>query len=146
MFALTPRRWLLAILVLFAAGLGVERLVVTDREAIEALLERATSAVSRDDWDGLANALDEGYTERGRDKQAFVAHVRDLKERHKPQGVGIEIGETSVDVDHAVTPVVVKPGAPYIGIRIAGRVHFVRTGDGWRIAGVADIDTTMLGR
>ena len=146
MIRLTPRRVLLGILLLFAVGLGIERLVISDREAIESLLERAATSVSRDDWDALANALDEEYAEHGRDKQAFVAFVRGLKERHRPQGVGLEIGDTTVDGDRAETRVVVKPGAPYIGLRIGGRVVLVRSPDGWRIRGVTEEETNFLGR
>ena len=143
---LTPRRILVVILVLWAVGFGVERLVVTDREAIESLLERAAASVSHDDWDGFATALADDYAERGRDKKAFVAFVRGLKERHKPQGVGIDIGDPKVEGDRATTQVVVKPGAPYIGTRIGGRVELLRTKDGWRISGVVEDETNFLGR
>lgn len=141
------RRLLLAA----AAGLalaawGVERLVVTDREAIERVLEDAAADVSKRDWDAFAAAVDDGYAERGRDKQAFVGWVRGLYESRHPAGVGVDVADTTVDGDRAATRVVVKPGAPYAGIRVNGRVEFVRTPAGWRISGVATDDLGFLGR
>ena len=141
------RRLALAAVALLAlAGFGVERLVVTDREAIEASLEGAARSVSKGDWGAFAATIDEAYAERGQDKQAFVAWVRTTYDRYHPAGVGIEVADTTVDGDHAATRIVVKPGAPYNGMRIGGRVEFVRSPDGWRISGVASDELKFLGR
>jgi hypothetical protein len=134
------------LLVLGALGWGVERLVVTDREAIESLLETSAAAVSRDDWAAFEATIDDAYAARGRDKRAFVAFVRGLKERHKPAGVGIEIGDTAVAGDQAAAHVVVKPGAPYVGLRVGGRVDVVRSPGGWRIVAVSEDEPGFLGR
>ncbi len=141
------RRLLLAAIPALALlGWGLERLIVTDAEAIETVLENAAKAVSKSDWDALAATIDEEYAERGRDKKAFVAFVRATYERYHPAGVGVEVADTTVEGDHAATRVIVKPGAPYGGMRIGGRVEFVRSPEGWRISGVASDELNVLGR
>jgi hypothetical protein len=59
----------LMLLALLCAGLlawGIERLIVTDREAIEAVVERGAAAVERGDWDAVAAMFDDaaGRTRR----------------------------------------------------------------------------------
>lgn len=143
---MAPRRLLLALLALGLVGFVVERLVVTDREAVTALLEGAADAVSRGDWDALTGAIDESYDEHGRDRAAFVAYVSGLARRYAPRGVGIEVGDPEVAGDRAAARVVVKPGAPFVGVRIPGRVDLVRRTGGWRITGVTEDETHLLGR
>ena len=75
---MNPRRIALAVLALGVLAFAIERLVVTDREAVTALLEEATAAVSKSDWEGLSRTLDEEYSERGRDRAAFVSYVAGL--------------------------------------------------------------------
>ena len=143
---MSPRRIALAVLALGVLAFVVERLVVTDREAVTALLEDAAAAVSKNDWEKLSGALDDDYAEHGRDRAAFVSYVAGLAKQYKPQGVGIEVAEPTIDGDHAAARVVVKPGAPFIGVRIDGRVDLVRRRDGWRIVGVSESETHFLGR
>lgn len=144
--ALSPRRIVAFLLAFAALGYGIERLVVTDREAIEELLERAAATVSHDDWDGFAATVDDDFAARGRNKPAFVAFVRTLKDRYKPGGVGLEIGGATINDDRAAAPVVVLPGAPYVGMRVGGHVDLVRTGAGWRIAAATVDEQGLLGR
>jgi len=140
------RRLLLAIVAAVAfLGWGIERLIVTDREAIETLVEGAAKAVSKGDWGGFAAAIDDAYAERGQDKKDFVAWVRTTYDRYHPGDVGVEVADTTVEGDHAATRIVVKPSFP-AGYRFGGRVELVRSPDGWRIAGVASDELKILGR
>lgn len=140
------RLWIPVLLALGLAGWGLERLVVTDREAVESALARAASAVSHDDWAGLSAAIADDYDERGRDRAALVSWIRGLKERHRPRGVELDVLDPTVEGDHAAARVVVRPGPPYVGVRVEGRVDLLRTADGWRISGITAGEASILGR
>lgn len=143
---LRPRLALLALAAAALVAVVAERLVVTDREAIETLLVCAADDVSHGRWQALEAVIDEAYAERGRDRAAFVAFLRRSYELARPDGVGVDVFETNVDGDQATTRVVVNPGPPYRGVTIGGRVELSRRPDGWRIVRVAEETTRFLGR
>ena len=124
--------------VIAAAGLAflVERLVVTDREAIASLPEEARGAVSRGDATDARDALDDSFADGDRDADAFVAWVMGLRRQHAPRGIDLEVLEIAISGDVAAARVRVTSdvAVPY-GYRMAveGRVQLVRRAEGWRI-------------
>lgn len=138
---------LLAVAVLAAAAaFAVERLVVTDAEAVERTLQDAAAAVTRGDWDAFAASVADDFADRGQDKGGFVAWAKDLWARSHAKSVEVDVGDVRVEGDRAAARVVVRPGAPWAGVRVPGRVDLVRAGDGWRVESVAADDTTWLRR
>ena len=141
------RSRLLALVVLVgAAAFAVERLVVTDAEAVERTLEDAAAAVTRGDWAAFTAAVVDDFADRGQDKASFVAWAQDLWRRSQAKSVEVDVGDVRVEGDRAAARVVVRPGVPWAGVRVPGRVDLVRAGDGWRIESVAADDTSWLRR
>jgi hypothetical protein len=143
----TRTRLALAVLAFLAlAAWGLERLVVTDREAIVALLEGAETSVVREDWDAVAGAIAEDYAERGLDRDGAVAWVRDLWRRSAMKSLTLDVDDLRVEGDRAAARVTVRPGLPFGGTRFGGRVDLERRPGGWRITGMAPDDTGFLPR
>lgn len=141
------RSRLLAVAVLAAAAaFAVERLVVTDAEAVERTLEDAADAVTRGDWTAFAAAVADDFADRGQDKAAFVAWAQDLCRRSQAKSVGVDVEDVRVEGDRAAARVVVRPGVPWAGLRVPGRVDLVRVGDDWRIEAVAPDDASWMRR
>jgi hypothetical protein len=143
----TRSRLVLAVLAVAAlAAWGIERLVVTDREAIEALLDGARASVLREDWDGIRDVIADDYAERGLDRDGAVSWIRDLWRRSQMKSLTLTIDEVRVEGDRAAARVTVSPGLPFAGARFGGRVELERRTGGWRITGMAPDDTGFLPR
>lgn len=130
-----PRRaiWLGAAIALGALAWGIERLVVTDTEAIEALVERAEEAVRDGDFETLAGLLHPDYEAEGRDRDEAVRYVRRLWRRYRPVGLDVELGTVRVEGDRAEAPAVADVRALGRPFTIRLRTGFGRTPDGWRL-------------
>jgi len=128
------------------AGLAwlVERLIVTDREAITSIIEDDAAAVTRDDWDAVARTIDDAYEERGRDKAALLAWARGLWRLTPAKPLVIDVGDIRVDGDRAAARVIVRPGSRLSGLAFPGRVEFVRRSDGWKVDGIASDDPSLV--
>jgi len=97
----TVRSRLLALMILALAAYGVERLIVTDTEAIEGLAEAMAEDIRTSSWDALEGRLHEEFTYDGKDRAATVAHVRSLVGRYHPTEVGVILFDIEVDGDDA---------------------------------------------
>ena len=137
---------LLAVVGAVALAFLIERLIVTDGEAITSLVADDVSAILRDDWDAVTRSIDDDYSERGRDRAQLVAWARDLWGRVQTRALSIDVQEIRVAGDHAAARIVVRPGGRLSGLEFAGRLEFVRRRDGWRIDGVAADDASLLER
>lgn len=143
---MTRFRWILLIAVgVLALAWAVERLIVTDGEAIEALLEGQASVIVRGEWDALEKTIVEDYDERGKNRAGLVSWVRDTWQRSGARSLDVHVEETRVEGDRARARVTVSPGMPFGGMRVSGSVELRRTEDGWRIASVAPDDSRWLG-
>ena len=90
------RSKLLTLLVLGLLIWGVERLIVTDREAIENLAESLAEDIRAERWDELESRLHEEFRYQRMDRARTVEHVRGLVERTKATGVGVSLYEIEV--------------------------------------------------
>jgi len=131
----------LVVLVLVAAGLYVlvDRLIVTDRERVERVVEDVRDAVVRDDWDAVAAAVDEDVSLGARDKRALVDSWRSLWKGSGLQTLDASVDDVAVDGDRAAARVRVGPGGMLARAWGSGRVHFVRRENGWKISGVDEV-------
>ena len=137
-FVIRRRSILALVVVLAAAAIGVERWIVTDREAIHALVEDAAEAVARDDWVALAEAFDEEAAYGARDKAALVNWIRTEQRTHHATHVQAVVGETKLNGDTASARVRATGTGPYGPFVVTADVDFVRRESGWKIAGVRD--------
>jgi hypothetical protein len=129
-----PRLVLLGLVAAAVLAWGVERLIVTDAEAIETLLEDAADAVARDDWDAASRAFDDDFRAQSppRDREQFLAWARSAWTSFGRPAPTLRVRETSVSGDEAAVLVrVTVEGYP---APIDARLECVRRPDGWRVA------------
>jgi hypothetical protein len=129
----SPGNWALAALFLAAGIYVVERLVVTDHEAIVAEVEAATEACERGDFETLRDALTEDFQQgNGRDRDATIKDVRSAFGRFTPVGLRADVGEITIEDGEAKTTVAVRSRQP------RGRFELQMTlrkeGERWRIS------------
>ncbi len=129
-----PLLWLGAVCVLLGVAWGIERLVVTDKEAIRALVERTTEAVKTGDFDAVAQAFDPAYDAEGRDRDGMVEYLRTLWRRFRPLGLEVDLGEVTVEGDDASALAEISANVVGRPTRIEVTTVFRRTDAGWRIA------------
>lgn len=131
----TGNRGPLPLVLLLVAGLGfgIERLVVTDTEAIEAQLERARRLVAERDFVGLRPLLSDAFTWGRHGPDEAVARLTTLYESTRPPRIEVDWGPVTPLRDHA--DVVVRVRASLLGRGYEGEalVVFAREADGWRV-------------
>jgi len=141
----TRTRLVLALAAIAAlAAWGIERLVVTDREAIEALIEGARAAVVRGDGPALESMLADDYAERGLDRAGAIAWIQRLWRRSQLSALTVDVEDVRVEGDRAAARVTVSPTMGFGGTRFGGRVDLERRAAGWRITGIAPDDAAFL--
>jgi hypothetical protein len=127
----SPGTWGVMLLVAVLAGYLIERLIVTDAEAIEALLERAVAAVDHGDFDVFRDTIDEEYSQDGRDRDGIVKFVSEEYRHWRPSGLRLDVLEVKVTGDEAEARIALRARDP--GGRVLAEVHLVRRAGGWRI-------------
>jgi hypothetical protein len=134
----TRRSLVLAALV--GAGLlawGIERLIVTDAEAIEAAVERGARAVERGDWDGVAAIFDDEVIEGAKDKAQIVRMLKGYWQASGATSLSTEVLDLRVSGDQASARVRARPGGRGFAYG-EGVVSWVRRESGWKAVGIAD--------
>ena len=126
--------WLGLPALLVGLAIAVERLVVTDREAIGDLVDRAAEAAMKGDFPAFAETLDVEYQADGRDRSAMVEYIETRWRRYRPHGFDVQLGEIRLEGDEASAPIEVTVFVAGRPMPIPGEVHFVRRDDGWKIA------------
>lgn len=139
-----PRLLLAAVALVGGLAWLVERLVVTDAEAVEAVLDRAASDASRGAWDAVADALDDGFREGGRDRAAFVAWARAQWTRASLRAITVDVLDVRVEGDRAAARVDARL-QPYAQ-RVPGTVELERRDGAWRIVRLAPDSAVFFGR
>jgi hypothetical protein len=133
------RRSLLVPGLLFVAVAAflAERWIRTDREQVVDLLEGASKAAERGDWDAVRDAVDEDFEGMPRDR--FVAAARRLASLGIARGWRLVVERVEVDGDRATARVDVR--LPSLARQVAppttGEVGLVRTAAGWRVRSVS---------
>jgi DNA-binding GntR family transcriptional regulator len=126
----------LALLAIALLAYGIERLIVTDAEAIEALAERAGRAVADRDWENLRGCLSEDFHYGSLDRDGTVTLVRRLVERHDPKGIRVLMQHIEVHGDEAQAEGIVVGRAYGRPARVVVSVDLRRVDGDWRIARV----------
>lgn len=139
-----PRLLLAAVVALAGLAWLVERLVVTDPEAVAAVLDEVADAASRGDWDAVAAAIDDDFLEAGRGKDAFLAWAKGQWSRANLRAIALDVRDVRVEGDQAAARVEATL-QPY-AVRVPGRVDLARRGDAWRIVRAAPDNPAFFGR
>jgi hypothetical protein len=98
---LSIRPHFLGLLLLALVVFGIERLIVTDKEAIEGLAEEISLAIQTEDLDHLETLLHPEFDYGGRDRAETLRTVRAAKRKYKPIGVKVVLVDIQVDGDVA---------------------------------------------
>lgn len=132
-----PRGRLLSLpllLLLAAAGaVVVERLVVTDAEALGQLLEDARDAVAERDFARLRPMLSDDFVWEGLGPDAALERVAGLVRRAQPTRIELDWDEPDLAGDQATVALLLRVwllGGAYGG---HARLRFAREAQGWRL-------------
>lgn len=128
-----PRLTLLGALLLVGLGLLVERLIVTDAEAVEGLLEDARRAVQARDLAGLRPLLDDAFVWNGLGPDEAVRRLQREVDRSGPTRIDVSWGAVEPRGDACDVAVHARVFAYGGLLPLEGRLTFVRTSAGWRI-------------
>lgn len=130
-----PRGRSLLLAFLLAVGLGilVERLIVTDTEAIEALLEELRDAAKDREWNRLRPVLSDDFAWGQYGPDETVSEIERLVHRYPPTRIEVEWGAVAparlrCEVDATVRAF--GYGGAWLG---KVRLTFAREKDGWRL-------------
>lgn len=137
-----PRLLLLILLAVGGIAWLVERLVVTDAEAIGSAVTRLASSASAKDWEAFEALLADDFDSPWGDRAKFTRMLAELMKRYDVKDTGVRLGDVTVRGDRGAAAVTALPGAPFQGLRVQGRVDLVRTDDGWRVVGVTSDDAS----
>ncbi len=135
---------LVLLLLLATGGLAwlVERLIVTDAEAIESTMTRLATTASARDWEAFEALLGDEFESAWGDRGKFPRAVAELMKQYDVKDAEVTCGEITVRGDRGAASVTILPGAPFRGFRVPGRADLVRTTDGWRLVGItSDLPT-----
>jgi len=122
---LAIRPYFLGLMVITLMGFGIERLIVTDKEAIQALGEDLAEAIQKQDYGRLEGSLDPDFEYRGRDRTEALEYVRRRVRQYQPLNIKVEFLEIRVEDDTA---------------KAAGNVSALVLGRPWR----GRIDATLV--
>jgi hypothetical protein len=125
---------LLPLVVLGGVALLVERLIVTDGEAVQGLVDDAAEAVREGDFQGLRGMLAESYRGEGRTPDGAVDRVKGLWKVFRPSGLSAQTLEVEVEGDRARAPVNVRGAVAGRAFVVSLDVEFVREEGGWKVA------------
>jgi hypothetical protein len=129
-----PSLWLGALLLIGGLVFLVERLIVTDAEAVEALVEQAAEAAREGDFEALGALLMPEFTVEGRTGKEAVDWIRKLRRNYRPLGIEVEVGDVQVAEDRSRAPTLVSMTVMARPVRFRAAVHCQRIDGGWRIA------------
>jgi hypothetical protein len=115
-------------------GWLVERWIVTDAEAIEALLTDAAAAFDEADFVRLGELLDEEFTQDRAPRDKALERLAALVKRFEPKGTSVSSSHLVVEGDAAKARVHVRVRALGQVLPLAGDVRFRRDAEGvWRV-------------
>jgi hypothetical protein len=137
MFSLRrPGNLLLVLLFAGVVAYIVERLVVTDIEAVEMVVAEATEACRRGDFDALREHLSEDFeyldgSSRPHDREASVRAVRVAFGLFRPIGLATRLNDVAVTGETATARATVSASGGRFEVRLS-----LRREDGrWRLTG-----------
>lgn len=112
----------------------VERLVVTDLEALEAWAERATAALQASDMEAFDDLITEDFTYGRMDREAALRFAESASRQVSESGIQIVLRKIEIDGDTAEATAQIFGTAIGRRYRLETPVRLERGDDGWRLA------------
>ena len=125
------RSLLLVLLGTVALGIAIERLVVTDVEAIEGLVADGETAFNERNFADLAPLLHPDFEFGGRDRAATLEYLERLARRFQAAGADVVLDEPQVSGDEAQASARVRLRVLNQFSELPVSLQFVRLEDGW---------------
>ncbi len=125
--------WPLLLVLIAALGWAVERIVVTDREAVEEVLSDAAEAFDRGDLGALDRLLDPEFVHDRTPREEAVQRLAALAKRFETKGTTVAVRSFDVEGDGARAEITVRVRTLGQVIGLSGTVRLVRAAEGWRI-------------
>lgn len=88
-------------LLLVLLGVGIERLIVTDQEAIEEVGRALGRTAGTEEWGAFEALLHPDFEYEGRKRPEAVAYLRGLVRKYKPIGLEVSVFGLEVEGDRA---------------------------------------------
>jgi len=130
----------LRLLFIGALGFGLERLIVTDTEAIESLVEEAATFAGAGDLEGLGGLLAADFRHGGKDRQASLDEVARRRAQFTPKEVRARVSQLEVTGDTARGRLLIVAEGGRMGFaRVMADVSFTKEDGDWRFLGVGDV-------
>ena len=99
---LSIRPHFLGLLLLGLVVFGIERLIVTDEEAIEQVAQSMSDAIAEQRFEDLEPLLHAEFEFQGKDRAETIAYVRSLVRKYKPIGAQVALVDIQVEDDTGV--------------------------------------------
>lgn len=116
---LAIRPHFLGLLVIALVVFGIERLIVTDKEAIEAVADEMAVAIQERQLDRLEALLHPEFEFGDRDRAETVAYMRSLVGKYQPMGTKVVFVDIQVEDDTGTADGVIRA-------TVMGRLQQVR--------------------
>ena len=134
---MTARPLLLALLGALAVGFLIERLIVTDIEAIENLVADAESAFNEGRLGDLVDILDPEFRYGTRNRDETIAHLERLAKQFQAAGIVVVLDAPRIDGDEATANGRVRLRVLSQLSVVPVSLRFVRGEGGWLFKGAA---------
>lgn len=130
---MSVRPLFLVLLGVVALGFLVERLIVTDAEAIENLVAEAEQAFNEERFEDLLDILNPDFRFGERDRDGTVAYLRRQAKRFETAGIDVVLDAPRIEGDEATAGARVRVRAmSQLGV-VPVSLRFARTEAGWRL-------------
>ena len=93
---------ILGTLCLIMLGIGLERLIVTDKEAIEEVGQALLRTAVAEQWDAFEALVHPDFEYGSRERAQAVAHVRGMVRKYRPISPKISLYGIEVEGDRAI--------------------------------------------
>ncbi|MDA1194712.1 MAG: hypothetical protein O2894_05965 [Planctomycetota bacterium] len=129
--SLLPRSRLLGVLLIGLIAWGVERLIVTDREAIDSLAEALAEDLQAGRYEEVEARMEPEFKYAGKDRAATIKLLRSLMDKYQPTDLGLRLYEITIEGDIARAKGTVWGNVLARPMRVGIEAVLVRGDDGW---------------
>lgn len=126
---LAIRPHFLGLLVIALVVFGIERLIVTDKEAIEAVADEMAVAIQERQLERLEPLLHPEFEFAGRDRTETIAYVRGLVQKYQPMGAKVVFVDIQVEGDTGTADGVIQATVMGRPQQVRVKAVFARTED-----------------
>ena len=133
MLAALRRAWLPLLLVLVAVGIGIERLIVTDEEALDQWAESMSEAASHGDRDFARKLIADDFVYGKLDRDQALDLAFRARRNAAVGEISLRLFDLQVDGDGATAEGVISAAAMARRAQLRTKLRFERRSEGWML-------------